>query len=122
MLSSKFRIKKSLFQTLHVKGKSFHSPNLSLRFFKDVKNKEIDCHTPSRFAFIVSKKNLKLSTKRNALRRRGYRAARSIFKKIKPCFVCAFYFKKGAEKLNYSEIENEVIALLKKADAITNAS
>lgn len=116
MLAKKNRISRALFDTLLKKGVFFHSQNLSLRVMKTQKGL-------SKFSFVVSKKVSKSAVVRNLLRRRGYSVLKdSIGKDSKDTMntgvVGAFFFKKGAEKLGFSELQEETVFLLKKAKVL----
>ncbi len=87
-----------------------HSANLSLRVTKTQKGL-------SKFSFVVSKKVSKSAVVRNLLRRRGYSALQSALDREKIStggFLGAFFFKKGADKLDFKSIQSEVVFLLKK--------
>lgn len=111
MLAKKHRINKKLFKQGFKKGKSLHSENISLKTaILPVKN--------AVFAFVVPLKTAKKAVARNKLRRR----ARHIVKKhlgfIKEGAVAIFFFKKGAEKMKFWELEQKMLELLKKARII----
>jgi len=91
------------------KGRTYNSLNISLSVTKNKVN------TPSKFSFVSSSKVSKKAIKRNLLRRRGYYIIRKNKTQIKPGFICVLFFKKGAVNLNYKEIEDEILTLLKKS-------
>ena len=110
MLAKKNRISRALFNTLLKDGAFFPSANLSLRVTKTQKGL-------SKFSFVVSKKVSKSAVVRNLLRRRGYSALQSALDREKIStggFLGAFFFKKGADKLDFKSIQSEVVFLLKK--------
>lgn len=116
MLAKKNRISRALFDTLLKSGVSFHSQNLSFRVQK----------TPNelpKFSFVVSKKISKSAATRNILRRRGYSVLQDILgceikEKMNNSVIGAFFYKKGAEKLGFTELRGEIEFLLKKGRVI----
>ncbi len=107
MLSKKERLPRSLFSNT-LKGRSFHAEHLTLR--------SISSSLPvSKFSFVVSKKVAKTAPARNLLRRRGYEVIQKHTTKIKGILSCAFFYKTGADKLTFKELEIEIVDLLKKA-------
>lgn len=116
MLPKKNRISRALFDTLLKGGIFFHSEHLSLRVIKQQKGL-------LKFSFVVSKKVSKSAVTRNLLRRRGYVILLNTIKtKSKDIMnvgiIGAFFFKKGAEKLGFPELQEEIAFLLKKAKII----
>ncbi len=117
MLPKKNRISRALFDTLLKKGIFFHSQNLSFRVVKTLTGKK----ELSKFSFVASKKVSKSAVKRNLLRRRGYSALKDALgnEKIRTGGVLgAFFFKKGAEKIGFSELHSEISLLLKKSGIV----
>lgn len=110
MLPKKRRVTREEFTPIIKKGRTFHSPLLSLRVLEQRQCGE----TLSTFAFVVSKKVAAKATARNLLRRRGYAILREAHK-IVPCHSCAFFFKKGAEDAPYAALKKETLSLLKEA-------
>lgn len=116
MLPKKNRLSRVLFATLLKDGAFFHSPHLSLRVVKTQKGL-------SKFSFVVSKKVSKSAVIRNLLRRRGYSTLQSILngglkEEMNKAAIGAFFFKKGAPKLGFGEIRDEIEFLLKKAGIV----
>ena len=68
-----------------------------------------------RFAFVVSKKVSPKAVGRNVLRRRGYAAIRRMRENLTNGRLGIFFFKKGADKLSYSDIEKQIRFLLERA-------
>lgn len=102
---------KQLFNDVLKKGKPYHSSHLSLKVLN------VRCSTPNtikrNFYFVVPRKVIKKAVKRNLFKRRG----RSIIKSsdIKSGYIGVFFAKKGAETLEFIEMKNETLNLLKKA-------
>lgn len=113
MLPKNKRIKKSDFLELINSGRSFYSPNLSLRAMK--LNKPLD---QSFFGVVVSKKVAKKAVARNFLKRRLKYALVKKSSQIKKGFLIAFWLKKDLSKTNYADFEAEVVTLLKQANLI----
>ena len=108
MLSRKFKIERKDFPKDLRVGRGFYSPHLSLFVFKSPGDK------PSRFSFVVSAKISKKATTRNLLRRRGYDVIKGL-PLVGPASLCVFYFKKGSDKISFSETKKEIISLLEKS-------
>lgn len=120
MLPKKNRVSRAVFSTLLKKGVFFHSENLSFRVIKTVEKTQ---KGPSKFSFVVSKKVSKSATVRNLLRRRGYSSLRSSLNRdvkdsMNNAIVGAFFFKKGADKIDFSTLRDEIAFLLKKSGII----
>lgn len=102
------RIDKELFEKVFSSGKGVHSDLLFLKFSK-TKGKD------AFFSFVVPKKVSKKAVARNKLKRR----ARHITGKMAPSFIpglaVAVFFKKGADKLAFKELEEKMIFLYKRA-------
>jgi ribonuclease P protein component len=75
---------------------------------------------PSRFSFVVSKKVSKRATKRNAVRRKGYRAAQNVLSSVQPGFVVLVFAKKNTEVLSQELITLELTSLFLQAGIIAN--
>ncbi len=113
MLSKKRRVGRELFSQILTRSKSFYGNNLSLRVFKTPhSNKE------TKFSFIVSKKVSNKAVKRNLLKKRGYYAVKKISKNLNNGFVCMFFLKNSSILLSYTELEKEILFLLKKANVL----
>jgi len=94
MLPSKLRIHKSFFEEIFKKGFFYSGQNINLVLLK---KPEITKYG-SKFAFSVSKKNVKNAVKRNFLRRRGFSVIKNSKNDIKTGFLGVFVLKTGAEK------------------------
>ncbi len=112
MLPRKFKIGREIFPKDLRKGRNFHSPNLSLFVFKD------QGVGASKFSFVVSSKVSNKAVKRNLLKRRGYHIAKKLLPFVRPSFLCVFYFKKGADKATFKNIEKEITTLLEKSGVL----
>jgi len=108
MLPKKQRINRALFQEVLSKGARYHSPHLSLCVLWKATNTR-------QFAFVVSKKILRLAVTRNKVRRRGYAIVRGLKEEVSPSIVGAFFFKKGAERLLFVALKQEIRDLLRQA-------
>ncbi len=106
------RATRTLFTDILKKGKVYHSPHLSFRVYK-ISPKEAPA-----FSFVVSKKVARLAVSRNVLKRRGRSVIQKIKERIQNHCVGAFFFKKGAEKLSFKELEEEVVFLLSKSNIL----
>ncbi len=113
MLSKKQRVTKKDFPIFLNKKNSFYSKNITLKFIYSKQNLE-----NTKFCFIISKKVLSKANKRNFLRRRLKFVVLKNKLKIKNGFICVFYIKKTIISTSFSEIEKEVLFLLKKANII----
>ncbi len=113
MLSKKQRVNQKNFPTFFDKNNSFYSKNITLKFTHNKQNLE-----KTKFCFIISKKVSTKANKRNLIRRRLKFVILKNNSKIKNGFICVFYIKKTIVNPSYSEIEKEVLFLLKKANII----
>ncbi|MCC2631099.1 MAG: Ribonuclease [Candidatus Paceibacter sp.] len=108
MLPSSRRVSRILFEkTLH-NGKVFHGAFFSLRI-GSVEGE------PTKAAMVVSKKIDKRATKRNTLRRRGYRVLAKHIGSMQPGFTVLFFAKKGAEAVSEQVLEASMVESLKQA-------
>ena len=107
MLSKVKRTQRGLFSNILKNGVSFHSILISI---KVLENKDEN----SRFSFVVPKAISKSAVKRNLIRRRGYSIIKKHLKNIKNGYLYAFFVKKGAEKLKFTEFEDQIVGILKK--------
>ncbi len=114
MLPKNKRVSKEDFPGILKKSKSFSSENLTLRVLKNTNNKE-----ETRFSFVVSRKVSKTAPKRNLLKRRARFAVSRLGGGVKEGFLCVFFVKKGAIGIPYSEMEKEILYLLKKANVVS---
>ncbi len=68
----------------------------------------------SRFGFVVGLKVAKSAVRRNQVKRRLREAVRLHFKDIKPGYDVMVMARTGASKLNYQELEENLLQQLKK--------
>lgn len=111
MLSKKYRINKGLFKKIFKKGKSFHSEKISLK----------TCCLPAKnpiFAFVIPSKTAKKSVERNKLKRRARHIVKKQLGSIKGGMAAVFFFRKGAEKMEFLELEKEMLKLFERAKII----
>lgn len=108
MLPSKHRITKKSFKDVLSRGKTFHSDYIY------VKIAPISAD-PSIFTCVVSLKVSKKAVERNKLKRRARYIIRKVMPEIKKAQGIIVFFRKGSEKLNFQELEREIIGIFKKA-------
>jgi len=106
MLPKRQRVSRKLFEAVFRSATTFSSPFFVLK----VKKEEA-----SRFAFSVSAKICPKAVDRNKLRRRGYAAAQNLLPQIKTPAICLFIIKKGAEKLTFQKLQEEIKNILQKS-------
>ena len=111
MLSKKQRVSRKLFEVAYRASQTFVSPFFVLKISPAKSG-------TSRFAFSVSAKICPKAVDRNKLRRRGYAAARNLLPEIKIPTICLFIIKKGAEKLNFQKLQEEIKSILRKAGVL----
>jgi|SRR3989344_471980 len=110
MLPQKRRVTTALFPKAVKRGKQLSSGHFSFKYSRDSNIKE------SKFSFVVSGSVLKKATDRNLIKRRGYSIIRKNNKTIKKLpLVGIFFVKKGVGDISYTQMENEIIFLLKQA-------
>ncbi|MCX6731554.1 MAG: ribonuclease P protein component [Candidatus Parcubacteria bacterium] len=101
MLAKKNRINKKLFEEIFKRGKIFSSPNLSLKIAPTTEKQ-------SRFTFVVSSKVAKRAVDRNKIKRRARNIVRKFLPEIKKQINAIIFFRKGAGKMTFSELEKEI--------------
>ncbi len=99
------------FQAVFKKGRSFFSPIINIRYFKN--KSEL-----FRFGIVVSNKVSKKATIRNNIKRRLRAVIRKHFDEIKPSFDCVVIAKPAILNSSYKEIEETVLKLLKRAQLL----
>lgn len=104
-----FKTNKELFDYVFKKGGGVYSPFLSLKFFNSTVSKK------NKFFFVISSKISKKATVRNLFKRRGRNI---IAKNIKGGVSGIFFAKKGISELTFSQLETEMISLLKRAKVL----
>jgi len=105
-------VNRALFSVILKEGRTYHSPHLSLRVHRIKPTEE------GVFAFVVSKKVTKSAVRRNLLKRRGRHILRASADTIQRSFAGIVFFKKGAEKLSFYELQEEILLLLRKAGVL----
>ena len=118
MLSKKHRILKGEFEKLFKAGKRTDSKSFFLKVTNlspPLKNRD---DFSSRFAFVTSAKVSKKAVVRNKLRRRARAIVYKLLPEAKKDVATMFFFKPGAEKLNFKEIEEEIKEALQKAGVL----
>lgn len=111
MLPKKHRINKVLFKEIFKKGKTFSFEHLFLRI--------VSLSTPiSLFTFVVSSKVSKKPIIRNKLKKRARYIVKKLLSQIKPGLGVIVFFKPGSEKLSFSELGKEILAVFKKSGII----
>lgn len=106
---------KQLFSDVLKKGKSYHSPHLSLKVL-NVQSSTLNTVDKSSFYFVVSGKIIKKVVKRNLFKRRGRSITRA--SGAKGGYIGAFFAKKGAGTLSFEEIKEEIFDLMEKANLV----
>jgi len=109
MLPKRQRVSRKLFEAVFRSATTFSSPFFVLKVKKEEE---------SRFAFSVSAKICPKAVDRNKLRRRGYAAAQNLLPQIKISAICLFIIKKGAEKLNFQKLQEEIKNILQKSGVL----
>lgn len=107
MLIKKYRANKSFFKNIK-KTDNFSIKHTYLRLAPV----ELD---HSVFAFIISSKQVKRAVDRNRIKRRARDIVAKMIDKIKPGFCVLIYFKPQNADFKYSEMEQELTNLFKKA-------
>lgn len=111
MLARKHRINKNLFREILKKGKNYNSDFFSLKTAPVAGNAPL-------FSFVVSKKTAKKAVARNKLKRRGRYIARKHLNFFTKGAANIIFFKKGSETLKFSDLEEKMIELFKKAELL----
>ena len=113
MLSKNKRIDKVLFKKVFERGRVFDEEHIFAKVL-NISDPE------KRFSFTVPSKTTKSAVKRNLMKRRGKHVIGVNINNIKSGFAVSFFFKNNSTNLKYSEIKNEVIKILKKANLCEN--
>jgi ribonuclease P protein component len=101
MLPKKHRINKKIFEEILKKGKIFSSDCLYIKTLPISEKHSI-------FAFVVSSKVAKKAVERNKLKRRARHIIKKMLPKIEKGLGVIIFFKKGVEKMTFSELEKEI--------------
>ncbi|HEY4496187.1 MAG TPA: ribonuclease P protein component [Candidatus Paceibacterota bacterium] len=116
MLSKKQRVSRKLFETAYRASRTFSSPFFVLKVI--LVKESFAKGGANRFAFSVSVKICPKAVDRNKLRRQGYSAIENLLPQIKTPAICLFIIKKGAEKLNFQKLQEEIKSILQKAKVL----
>jgi len=101
MLPKKHRINKKTFEEIFKKGKIFSSDYLYLKITPLSEKYSV-------FSFVVPSKVAKKAVERNKLKRRARHIIKKMLPKIEKGLGVIIFFKKGAEKMTFSELEKEI--------------
>ena len=112
MFPQKERALKATIAMVVKKGRTIGSNDLSLKYL-EIKGAPAD--QKNQYSFVASSKVSKLAVIRNLLKRRGRHIIRKISHNIKTPYVCVFFFKPGAVKLDFESLEKEMLSLLAEA-------
>jgi ribonuclease P protein component len=106
MPPKKKRADRKIIEKIFKEGSFINSPVFSFKFilFKNKKDSQI--------SFVVPKSVLKLATKRNKLRRLGYRALKKEANRFSSGLAGVFIFKKNEDKIFV--LENEIKTIFNK--------
>lgn len=110
MLPRKQRVTHRRFQEILTQGSHYHTPLLSLCVLRTAASP-----LQVSFSCVVSKKIARSAVARNKMRRRGSAIARSLCLEILSSTNGVVFFKKRSEKLSFSDLQQEVRALFRKA-------
>lgn len=117
MLPRKQHVTRRRFQEILTQGTRYHTPLLSLCMLRTATSPP-----QVSFSFMVSKKIARSAAARNRMRRRGSAIARSLYLEILSTIEGVVFFKKGSEKLSFSDLQQEVRALFRKAHLLKHKS
>lgn len=117
MLPKRQRIKKVAFGEILTRSAFAASPLFSIRFVKSLGEPNNEANK-STFAVVVSKKVLSAASDRNKIKRRCYHVLRELSSKIKDPYKIVFFVKKGVEKLSFTELTENIRAILSKNNLI----
>ncbi len=105
------RINKELFKKVFSSGKNVYSDFI---FLKKLKIKEKNKF----FSFVVSNKISKRAVVRNKIKKRARHITDKIAPSLIPGVAVAVFFKKGADKFDFREMEEKLISLYKRAEIL----
>lgn len=107
MLPKKYRANKSFFKNFKKTG-DFYSEHICLK----IAPVDLD---HSIFAFIIGAKQIKKAVQRNIVKRRARSIVAKILDKIKPGFCVLLYFKANSDKIKFTDMQEEIVNLFRKA-------
>lgn len=108
MLKRERGLRKEEIEEIIKRGRSMHSPFMSIRYF-------IDSNKNSRFSFVISSKVSKSAVSRNLFKRRCRAIIKKHLNKIKYGGSFIFFAKNGVSERSYKELELDVIGLLERS-------
>jgi len=108
VLKKENKIQRSSFPYILKHGKNFSVPHFTLKTLKNNTN-------TNSFSIVISKKVLKNAVDRNSLKRRGYHVIHNTISSLSGGNNGVIFVKKGAHKLSYRNLKEEVLSLFKKA-------
>lgn len=113
MLSKRYRFhSRGGVRYTYQNGKTIRGSRISLVFAENTRSKQ-------RFAVVVSKKVMKSAVGRNRIRRRVYEAIRLQLGKITKPVDCIFIiYNKEVMEMEFKELQNLVVDLLKEAKIV----
>ena len=109
MLPLKSRVKKVDFPKIMKEGVFLHGNNFYVRYL-DRKDS-----LPPLFSFVVPNKVKKTSVGRHLIKRRMSAVVEKLLITLKPSISAIIFAKKDVSSLPFSEIEKEIVELMKKA-------
>ncbi len=101
MLAKKHRINKEIFEKIIKRGKIFSSDHFYVKTLPLPGKNSV-------FTFVVSSKVSKKAVERNKIKRRARHIIKKMMPKVENGLGMIFFFKKGAEKMVFSELEKEI--------------
>jgi len=114
MLPVKYRIKKDFLPTVLKQNKAFSSPKINLRVhFRSAS--EPNFNKQVRLTVIISKKVAPLAVTRHLIKRRVIAVLEKVWLTIPNNLDVVVQVKEDVSKLNFSDLEKDVLALLKTA-------
>lgn len=114
MLARRNRATRTQIEEARKKGTSYHTPACRARVLHKPRNAKT-----SQFAFVVGGKTAKRATARNLLKRRARHIIGKHLDRIIGNPTVVFYFTKDAADMEFRELEEHIISLLKKARIYT---
>lgn len=111
MIPSNRKVSSGLFKDLLVKGRSYHSPDFSIRVFVSGSEK-------ARFSVSVPKKVVKTAVGRNLIKRKVYSVIRGVLGGAAPGVRATISVKRDLSKESLENIKKDIVFLLKKAGAV----
>ena len=117
MLPVKYRIKKEFLPLVLKQNKVFSSPNFNLRLHNRFEA-EPGFNKQTRLAVIIPNKITPLSTGRHLLKRRIHAVLEKVWPATKNNLDIIVQIKENASKLDFSDLDKEIIDLLRTAKVL----